>query len=62
MVIALTGVAKTNGANVAAKVSTAIPVRAFKEMSAMIFLHRLWKHATLRASPMPHALISAECL
>jgi hypothetical protein len=39
--VALAGVAETNGANAAAKVSAAIPARAFKEMSAMIFLRRL---------------------
>jgi hypothetical protein len=53
MVIALTGVAKTNGANVAAKVSAAIPVRAFKGMSAMIFPHRSWKIPQLTTSLRP---------
>jgi hypothetical protein len=46
MVIALTGVAKPNGANVAAKVSATIPVRVVKGVSAMIFL-RLWKISQL---------------
>jgi hypothetical protein len=36
------GVAETNGAIPAAKVSAAIPDRAFKGMSAMVFLRRLW--------------------
>jgi hypothetical protein len=34
--------AETNGA-AAAKVSAAIPARAFEGMSPMIFLRRLWK-------------------
>jgi hypothetical protein len=41
MVVA--GAGETNGATAAAKVSAAIPARTFKEMSAMIFLRRLWK-------------------
>jgi hypothetical protein len=40
-VIALAGIAKTNGATAAANVSAAIPARVFKEMIAMIFL-RFW--------------------
>jgi hypothetical protein len=43
MLIALAWVAKTNGATAAAKVSAPIPARAFKGVSAMIFLRRSWK-------------------
>src|SRR5262249_48822841 len=43
MTIALACVAKTNGVTTAANVRAAIPVRAFKGMSAMIFLCPLSK-------------------
>jgi hypothetical protein len=49
-VIALAGDAKTNGTTAAAKVSAAIPVRAFNGLSVMIFLRRLWKIPALTTS------------
>src|SRR5215472_9402179 len=49
-VIALAGDAKTNGTTAAAKVSAAIPVRAFNGLSVMIFLRRLWKILALTTS------------
>src|SRR5262245_64755645 len=45
-VIALAG----NGTTAAAKVSAAIPVRAFNGLSVMIFLRRLWKIPALTTS------------
>ena len=49
-VIALAGDAKTNGTTAAAKVSAAIPVRAFNGLSVMIFLRRMWKIPALTTS------------
>src|SRR5215831_9260811 len=49
-VIALAGDAKTNGTTAAAKVSAAIPVRAFNGLSVMIFLRRLWRIPALTTS------------
>jgi hypothetical protein len=49
-VIALAGDAKTNGTTAAAKVSAAIPVRAFNGLSVMIFLRRVWKIPALTTS------------
>jgi hypothetical protein len=49
IVIALAGDAKTNGTTAAAKVSAAVPVRAFNGLSVMIFL-RLWKIPPLTTS------------
>jgi hypothetical protein len=48
--VALAAVAETNGTTAAAKVSAAIPDRAFKGMSAMTFLRRLWKMLQLTTS------------
>src|SRR5262249_29409380 len=49
-VIALAGDAKTNATTAAAKVSAAIPVRAFNGLSVMIFLRRMWKIPALTTS------------
>ncbi len=55
MLIALAGVAKTNGTTAAAKVSAAIPARPFKGMSAMILPRRLRKTWARRCSAFPVA-------
>jgi hypothetical protein len=47
---ALAGDAKTNGTTGAAKVSAAIPARAFNGLSVMIFLRRMWKIPALTTS------------
>jgi hypothetical protein len=44
---------RKDGATAAAEVSAAIPARAFKGMSAMIFLRRLWKISQLTTSIRP---------
>src|SRR6516162_571651 len=68
-VIALAGDAKTNGTTAAAKVSAAIPVRAFNGLSVMIFLRRLWKIPALTTSlprlapsPQPRSAPTARAL
>src|SRR5262249_809037 len=62
-VIAWAGDAKTNGTTAAAKVSAAIPVRAFNGLSVMIFLRRLWKILALTTSlPRSRRLRNADQL
>src|SRR6516162_9391289 len=68
-VIALAGNAKTNGTTAAAKVSAAIPVRAFNGLSVMIFLRRNVEDTgadnqptALAPSPQPRSAPTARAL